>query len=141
MNRYIRFDSKKFLKESKRWEKEKEKLLEEMAELAELQKKGESNGKSQSISDNTAGAVIDRQRLQRQVDRLDNYQQALNYAWKHLSDEQREALTALFFTNGIMSHNVSDCAQKLAVCVDKVYKLSREALEEVADLVEEWYKA
>lgn len=139
MKRYIEFNAVKFLKESKQWEKEKADLQKQMDELAEIQKKGGNNGKSSHISDSTALSVIDRQKIQLQIDRINNYQSALSYAWRRIPQAHRDVLTAFFFTDGKMSHNITNCAQSLAVCVNKVYTMRREALAEVADLVEEWY--
>lgn len=138
MYRYMEFKTDKFLLDSRRWENEKNKLLEEMESLAELERTG-SNGRASGISDSTALAVIKRERIQRQIDRLDVYQQAFTYAWNNLSDTSKDVLTALILTDGAKLQAVSKYAEKCNICVNEVYKLRRESLAELHDLIAERY--
>lgn len=139
MNRYIEFNAVKFLKESTGWKKEKAALTEEMNSLADLQRAGTATGKPGKPSDSTAAAVVERGRLQSQIDRLNFYQEALTYAWNRLSKEYRDALTAFFFTPGYMPPIIEAYGQKYALCRSDVYKMRREALAELSRLITRRY--
>lgn len=140
MNRYIEFNAGKFLAESKGWEKEKKKLQEDMDSLAELQRAGAFTGKSGKPGDSTAAAVVERGRIQSEIDRLNLYEEAKTYALNHLSGTHRAVLTTFFFKDGQMGANVRECGKMLAVCVNEVYKLRREALAEVSRIITRRYR-
>lgn len=139
MNRYIEFNAVKFLKESRGWEAEKKRLQAEMDELAHLKGAGDSPARSSGPGDSTGAAVIERDRIQSQIDRINLYQEALSYAWNSLSEAFRDVLTAFFFTGGYMSRNVRDYGSKYGMCIKLVYSQRRKALNELSRIITRRY--
>lgn len=137
MYRYMEFRTDKFLEDSLLWEEEKSKLLEEMDSLANLQRTGEQ-GTPTGHGDSVGTAVIKRERLQVEVDRLNGYMQALVYAWNKLSELQREVLTATILSKTPRHKAISGFAESHAVCINEAYKLRREALAELHDHIMFW---
>ena len=139
MNRYIEFNAVKFISEKKEWEKEKAALLSELDEIIGGAGKKGTFSRSAGIGDSVAVDVIARDRIQSQINRLDMYQAAYDYAWVRLSDEQRDVLTAFFYKEGRMSKRVREVSKKWAICTDKVYTVRRQALGEIAKIITRRY--
>lgn len=137
MYRYMEFRTDKFLEDSLNWENEKRKLLEEMDSLANLQRTG-GQGTPIGHGDSVGTAVIKRERLQVEVDRLNGYMQALAYAWNKISESQREVLTATILSKTPRHKAISEFAKSHAVCINEAYKLRREALAELHDYIMYW---
>lgn len=139
MNRYIEFNAVKFLKESVNWEHEKAELNYEMDSLANPKGSGNSRSHSSRPGDSTATAVVERSRIQSQINRLELYEEAFTYAWNHLSEAFRDVLTTFFFEKGYKSKRVREYSAKYAMCINDVYKTRREALAEFSRLITRRY--
>lgn len=139
MTRYMEFNAKKFLKESRGWKEEKKRLREELDELASLKGAGDSPARTFRHGDSTGTAVVERSRIQSQIDRISLYEEAFKYAWESISEASRDVLTAFFFAGGCMSRNVTKYGAKYGVCNNEVYKRERVALAEVSRLITRRY--
>lgn len=138
MNRYMEFRTDKFLMDSRRWEPKRQELVKELNELAELHSAG-GGGKPTRPSDSVGTAVCRRERIQKEIDHLDKYMQAYTYAWKHLSEPYKAVLSEVMLTDSPKLHAVDNFATKYGMCVNEVYKLRREAIDAVHDLLCDLY--
>lgn len=141
MIKYMRFDAVSFLKDSKNWEKQKKEKQEELDAITELPGMShDSPSRSGKISDTVFNVTAQRERLEFEICRLNTYQQALCYARKMLSEAQNEAIDVFFFRSGYIPPLIEKYGLKWALCRSDVYKVRREALEEISRIIEERYE-
>ena len=141
MIKYMRFDAVSFLKDSKNWEEEKRRKQEELDSITELPgMSNDSPSRSGKISDTVFNVTAQRERLEFEISRLNTYQQALCYARKMLSEAQNEALDVFFFRSGYIPPLIEKYGLKHALCRSDVYKVRREALDELSRIIEERYE-
>ena len=138
MERYYRFDAHNFLKESKGWAKEKKKLERELEEIPELKAIENSEVHSGNISDPTASTSFKRFFIETQIERLDLYREALNYAWDNLTDEEKDMLNGFYFTHKRINYEVHLLCDKYHIEKSQVYNRKNKALQKLTDLVEEY---
>lgn len=138
MNRYMEFRTDRFLMDSRHWESKRQELVNELDELAELHS-ASGGGKPTRPSDSVGTAVCKREHVQKEIDHLDQYIHAYTYAWKHLSELHRAVLSEVMLTDSPKLHAVDNFAQNNGMCVNEVYKLRREAIEAVHDLLCDLY--
>lgn len=135
----MRFDSEAFLKDFRRWEGEIKELFQELNAISELKSIEQSPTKSSSISNPTFNTVAQRGRIMAKIERRKTYQQALHYAYSHLSEPQKEVIDLFFFTDGYITPLIEEYGSKHALCRSDVYKARREALDELSRIIEERY--
>ena len=141
MIKYMRFDAVSFLKDSKNWEEEKRRKQEELDSITELPgMSNDSPSRSGKISDTVFNVTAQRERLEFEISRLNTYQKALCYARKMLSEAQNEALDVFFFRSGYIPPLIEKYGLKHALCRSDVYKVRREALDELSRIIEERYE-
>lgn len=139
MINYMRFDSESFLKDSRRWESEIKELYQELDAISELKAIEQSPTKSSSISNPTFNTVAQRGRIMVKIEQRKTYQQALTYAYSHLSEPQKEVLDLFFYSKGYIPPLIEKYGLKHTLCRSDVYKARREALDEFSRLIEERY--
>ena len=139
MKRYVKFDPVQFLQDSKGWAKKKRQLEAELKGVAELKGGEGSPSRSGRVSDTVPITVMERHEIQRQIDRISLYQEALIYVRKRLSEAQNDVIDAFFFRGGYVSRNIEDYGQKYGLCRTDVYAARREALAEFRRVITEKY--
>lgn len=135
MHRYIEFNAAKFLNDSREWEAGKKKLEEKREGITEIKGLDYSPVRSGRLHDSVAETAVARERIQAQIDRLERYQEAKAYAWERLSEAHKSVLAAFFFTGGYKSKTIRKYAVEHAMCLNQVYILRREALQEFARII------
>ena len=140
MIKYMRFDAVSFLKDSKKWEKEKRKKQEELDAITELPgMSNDSPSRSGKISDTVFNVTAQRERLEFEISRINTYQQALCYARKMLTEAQNEVIDVFFFRSGYIPPLIEKYGSKYALCRSDVYRARREALDRLSYIIEERY--
>lgn len=141
MNKYMRFDIVSFLRDSKTWEEKKKEKQEELDAITELPGiSNDSPSRSGKISDTVFNVTAQRERLEIEIFRLNTYQQALCYARKMLSEAQNEVIDVFFFKGGYIAPLVDKYGLKWGFCRDGVYKVRREALDDLTRIITERYE-
>lgn len=135
MHKFVHFDAVEFLNSSKNWRKAKRKLQREKDSITELKSFDNSPIRSGKLNDSVANVAAQRERIQREIDRIELYQKALKYGRDRLSEEQNDVIDAFFFAPGMISKSVNDYGSKHAMCRTDVYKMRREALEELSRII------
>ena len=98
MNKFVEFNVVKFLQDSKHWESRKKKLKDELAAITEIKGRSDgSPGRSGKPSDPVASTAAERMKIETQIQRLEQYEEALNYGLSTLSEEQNAVIRAFFF--------------------------------------------
>ena len=142
MNKFVEFNVVKFLQDSKHWESRKKKLREELAAITEIKGRGDNSpGRSGKVSDPVASTAADRMKIETQIQRLEQYEETLNYGLSTLSEEQNAVLRAFFFDGGYISHNVDVLSYKFNVTPRSIYTMRREALDSLRRTITEAYFA
>lgn len=140
LNKFVEFNVVKFLQDSKHWESRKKKLKDELAAITEIKGRSDgSPGRSGKISDPVASTAAERTRIEAQIQRIEQYEEALNYGLSTLSEEQNAVIKGFFFDGGYISHNVDMLAYKFAVTTRSVYTMRREALDQLRRTITEAY--
>lgn len=140
MNKYMRFDAVSFLRDSKDWDeqiREKQRDLYAITEISGTS--NDSPGRSGTISDPVLQVAAQRERLEFEIFRLESYQQALSYARRMLSEAQNEVLDVFFFQSGYIPPLIEKYGSKHALCRSDVYRVRREALDELSRIITERY--
>ena len=140
MNKFVEFNVVKFLQDSKHWESRKKKLKDELAAITEIKGRSDnSSGRSGKISDPVASTAAERMRIEAQIQRIEQYEEALNYGLSTLSEEQNAVLDAFFFDGGYISHNVDVLSYKYNVTPRSIYTMRREAIDSLRRIITETY--
>lgn len=140
MNKFVEFNTVKFLQDSKHWESRKKRLQAELDAITEIKGRADdSPGHSGKISDTTANVAAERIKLESQIRRIEQYEEALAYGRSTLSEEQNAVLDAFFFDGGYISHNVDILSYKYNVTPRSIYTMRREAIDSLRRIITETY--
>ena len=140
MNKFVEFNTVKFLQDSKHWESRKKRLQAEVNAITEIKGRADdSPGHSGKISDTTANVAAERIKLESQIRRIEQYEEALAYGRSTLSEEQNAVLDAFFFDGGYISHNVDVLSYKYNVTPRSIYTMRREAIDSLGRTITETY--
>ena len=135
MNRYIGFDVVKFLKESRGWEEEKKRLQEELDSITEIQGKDNSPVRSSRINDTVSSVAAARERIQNDIDRIEYYEHALDFAIRYITAAEKEVIELFFFGRGYISARVDKFSFEHAICRSDVYSLRRQAIDHLSRII------
>lgn len=140
LNRFVEFNTVKFLQDSKHWESRKKRLQAELDAITEIKARSDdSPGRSGKISDSVAIVAAERMRIETQINRIEQYEEALAYGRSTLSEEQNAVLDAFFFDGGYISHNVDVLSYKYNVTPRSIYTMRREAIDSLRRIITETY--
>lgn len=140
LNKFVEFNTVKFLQDSKHWESRKKRLQAELDAITEIKGRADdSPGHSGKISDTTANVAAERIKLESQIRRIEQYEEALAYGRSTLSEEQNAVLDAFFFDGGYISHNVDILSYKYNVTPRSIYTMRREAIDSLRRIITETY--
>lgn len=140
LNKFVEFNTVKFLQDSKHWESRKKRLQAELDAITEIKGRADdSPGHSGKISDTTANVAAERIKLESQIRRIEQYEEALAYGRSTLSEEQNAVLDAFFFDGGYISHNVDVLSYKYNVTPRSIYTMRREAIDSLRRIITETY--
>lgn len=140
LNKFVEFNTVKFLQDSKHWESRKKRLQAELDAITEIKARSDdSPGHSGKISDPVANVAAERMRIETQINRIEQYEEALAYGRSTLSEEQNAVLDAFFFDGGYISHNVDVLSYKYNVTPRSIYTMRREAIDSLRRIITETY--
>lgn len=140
MYRFLKFDAVDFLQQSRLFDNQIKKLSEELDAISEISGQSDSVGRGSGISDPTARTAAEREKIKREISRIEWYKAAKEYAFNHMPEQYTDVLNTFFFTNGHIHDKAQAIAEKYGVNYPKgVYRLRREALEEFTRIITERY--
>lgn len=138
MNRYIKFDSDRFLKDSKDWSRQIEELELEKASITEIGGSGEGMPSGNTISNPTQRVALQRDEVQMRINRIYDYQTCFRFAWETIDDEDRLLLTGFYFAPGYIYDFVRKWVEENASNTQYCYRAKREALQRFGQACERW---
>lgn len=135
MQRFVEFNAQKFIRESGTWEQRKKDLLQELDGITEIRVVDNSPVRSGKLNDSTANVAMQRDRIQHQIERIEEYEAILQYAFGRLSDEQKEVIQLFFYSRGYIARLVRKFAEKYHISEREVYRRRREALTLISQII------
>lgn len=138
MNRYIRFDADRFIRDSRLWGEELSRLKEELDSITEIGGSGGQIPTSNEISRPVERTAIEREDILSRMQQIDEYQKAFKYAWEHVGEYDREMLEGFFF-KPIVKFIEEWCVEHTSnrqYC----YRDRRIALEHFREVIEYWIR-
>lgn len=141
MMSYLRFDSARFLKNSKSWDDELKKLRDALDSITEIGGASDEPGRSSEISRPTERTSLDRMAIEGRISILEIYKAALKYCMKKLSAYDRELIEGFFYNSGSIQIFVELwCKEHDYTNRTYCYRDRRTALEHFADTAEEYMR-
>lgn len=135
MQKFIEFNVAKFLKDAKTWGREKKRLKDKLEDVTEIKGIDSSPIRSGRLHDSVADVAAEREVIQNQISRIELYEQVLSYARDRLTGAQNDVIDVFFFNKESIAKGIHDYSLKYAVCRTDVYKMRREALDEISRVI------
>lgn len=127
MKHYIKFDTESFLKDSKGWPEKIKALRQDLDSITEISGHGEGMPSGGGVSSPTERTAMERDKIQRQINTLEEYQSCFRYAWECTPEAARRLLTGFYFAPGYIYQFVDLWCAENASNRDYCYKAKREA--------------
>lgn len=118
MNRYLTLDlsnkedalyfGNKFLADRAKWKKEIKEKKDELDSVRDLKAISNSEVHSGHISNPTQNSAFAAMRLEEEITRREDYETILTYGLNHISEEEKDILTALLYTKGRYTNAIID---------------------------------
>lgn len=141
MNSYLRFNSARFLKNSRKWDDELKQLHNALDSITEIGGASDDPGRSSDISRPTERTSLDRMAIESRINVLNLYKRALTYCMKVISDYDKVLIEGFFFNSGSIHIFVELwCKENGYTNRTYCYRDRRIALEHFADAAEEFMR-
>lgn len=139
LTNFRKFNPSLFLKESKLWKKKISELKIELLNMPELPAIESSGVQSSGISNLTQQQAFRRMEITEEIEKYARLLEIRRIALDRLTEEQRELINGFYFGKRHISAFVADFGSKHYVCDTIVYRMKNEALDSIADTLEEFY--
>lgn len=134
------FDIRGFLEASKGWDSTLEKLNNELNDLPYLPAVDNKSGvRSGDKSDLTYTVTLKRLKITAEIEEILLNKEMLNYAFKRLTEDERELIDGLFYPRKKKSWFVQEYGRKYGLCDTYVYEKKNRILDKMKRLIEEAY--
>lgn len=110
----------------------------ELQKILELSAIEGSEVRGSNISSPTEDTAVKRVDLAMQIAVLERMGELVEKALNKLTDQQREIIDVFFFKKGLTGYNVQEYADKNYMSIASVYRERRQALNEFAEIYEEY---
>lgn len=136
------FDIKSFLKASKHWKNERERLETELKNILYLPSvTNESGVRSGNIAEPAAKTAIKTIELESKIDEIKHYEEMLDFALGKLTTDERALIDGFFYPKKTIGVFVHDYGRKHGLCKDYVYAERERILRKLRRIIEnEYYK-
>lgn len=146
MDRYLKLDlsdredalyfGKKFLGDRHKWQKKIREKRKELESVCELPAVGNSEVHSGHISKPTEKAVFQKLRIEEEITRYQDYETILTYGLNHISEEDRDILTAISRNKWKLTNAIIDeLADKYDCDPRTIYNKRRYAIYNFVDAI------
>ncbi len=140
MNQWRPFDIKSFLKASRHWDDDIQKLRAEHDNLSVLPSSNDvPAAKSGTVSDITAKAALRRLEIDAQIEEILLYKEILELAFNMLTDEDRELIRGFYYPTKSISFFVQDYGRTHGMGQTKVYQEKARIENYMARFIESKY--
>ena len=138
MQKYIKFDTEQFLKDSKHWEDQIESLKRELASVTEIGGVGEGVPSGGGISRPTERTALDREEILQKIRKINEYRDCFKFAWQCVGESDKLILTGFYFAPGYTYQFVNKWCEENASNREYCYKAKREAENRFGSACERW---
>ena len=140
MDRWRPFDIKTFLKESRYWDDDIEKLKREQDALSLLPSSQDvPSAKTGTVSDITARAALRRLEISAQIEKIMLYKEILEYAFKTLSDKDRQLIEGFYYPKKSISYFISEYGHTYGMGRTMIYEERDRIEKQMARVIENHY--
>lgn len=140
MKYYIRFDTERFLKDSRHWGELMADLRLELAAITEIGGAGGGIPSGGEVSRPTERTAIDRDKILQQMDTIKKYRECFRYAWDRMTEPDQILLAGFYYSPGYVYQFVDQWCTENASNRDYCYKAKREAEERFGAVCEDWIR-
>lgn len=134
------FDIESFLKASRHWKEDKEKLKKELNDLSYLPSiNNESGIRSSNTSDLTAQTAIRRLKIQAEIEEIQLCEEMLAFALKNLSEDELRLIKGFYYPKKQIGVFVQEYGMEHGLCKNLVYAKRKNVLDKLRDVIEEKY--
>ena len=140
MNNYIKFDTEKFLKDSRGWADKMKELEQELESITEISGHTEGAPSGGGVSSPTERTAVERDAIQRQIDTIREYMDCFKYAWDCASEDDKLILKGFYFAPGYIYRFVEYWCEENASNRDYCYKAKRETEQRFGEACRRWMK-
>ena len=134
------FNAEEFIKNLKKWRRDKEKYLSLLDEIPELPSISNDSGvRSSEISDPTARQAIKRMEIESEIEDIERCEEAYEYAMNKLEESERELMRAFFEPKKPIWREVEEYTQKHYISPMTMYNQRLKVLKKFAQIIEKKY--
>ena len=131
------FDIKSFLKASRYWKNEKERLEQELENTLYLPSVNNVTGvRSGNIAEPAAKTALRNLEIQAKIEEIRLNETMLDYALSKLSEDERSVIDGFFYPRKSIGVFVHDYGRKHGLCKDYVYAERERVLEKMRRIIE-----
>ena len=135
-----RFDIKSFLKASRHWRRDRERLEEELNNILYLPSVNNESGiRSGNISEPAAKTALRSLELQAKIEEILLNETMLDYALNQLTADEKTLINGFFYPRKTIGVFVHDYGRKHGLCKDYVYAERERVLEKMRRIIEREY--
>lgn len=136
------FDIKSFLKASRHWKSDRERLEQELENLLYLPSVTNNSGiRSKDIAEPTAKTALRSLELQAKIEEIRLNETMLDYALSKLTVDEKSLIDGFFYPRKTIGIFVHDYGRKHGLCKDYVYAERERVLEKMRLIIEaEFYE-
>lgn len=135
MEEFVEFNAVKFLNASKAWAREKKALQQEMDSITELKGMENSPVRSGKISDSVASVAIARERIEKEISRIEDYETALTNSLNNLTEDEFNVIQLFFFSRGNIAPLIRKFGETYGFSQAGTYRLRRIALDHLTEII------
>ena len=135
----MHFDTEMFIKQIKIWEKEKERLIQELEAISELPSVNKNEVRGTDISDPTSRLALKRLEIQEHISDIEECEAVYEFAKASLTPEELEIFQLFFDPKEPIWKAIDKYTQKKYTCRMNVYRERRRILEKLDRLIAKKY--
>ena len=137
---WMRFDIIAFLKDSKDWNNELERLKNELDNISELPSVDNPSGvRSGRTADLTPQTALRELKIAAEIEEIRLNKEMLKFAKKSLTEREKALLEGFFFSHRQKGVFVDEFGKKYGICRDYVYDERDKVLKKMQNIIEKEY--
>lgn len=134
------FDIKSFLKASRHWKEDKERLKQELDNLLYMPSiNNESGIRSGNVAEPTAKTALKSLEIQAKIEEISLNEEMLNYALNQLTPDEKSLIKGFFYPRETIGIFVYKYGRKHGLCKDYVYAERERVLDKMRRIIEHEY--
>lgn len=135
---YRKFDTERFLKDSRHFALKRKQLERDLKYLLDLTAISQDTPvQTSNIADTVGTTAVKREEIQNKLDIINRYISALDNSRKVLDDRENDCIEIFFFKRGYIYALVDDFCYRWHVSPSECYRIRRRAIDKLSTSLEE----